>query len=236
MKRIVVALDFSQPEQALDFARTLTPESCRLKVGKELFTRGGPGLIKQLHALGFELFLDLKFHDIPNTVAQAVKASAELGVWMVNVHASGGAKMMSAAKHALAEFGEKAPLLIGVTVLTSMSDEDLHSTGITRSLEEQVLFLAKQAQSAGLDGVVCSAREAEMLRRELGPDFLLVTPGIRPKGAALDDQTRVMTPEEAVISGVDYLVMGRPIRLNDQPVELLSAINQQLAALPQSQG
>jgi len=228
MKRIIVALDFDNPAEALAFAGTVTPSSCRLKVGKELFTCGGPELVKELIAMGFDVFLDLKFHDIPNTVAQAVKASAELGVWMVNVHASGGERMMRAAREALVEFGEQAPLLIGVTVLTSMSEAELAATGVQRPLTEHVLHLSRMAQNSGLDGVVCSAQEAALLRVELGEDFALVTPGIRPEGSPSQDQTRVMTPKQAVEAGSDYLVMGRPIRQSDNPQDTLSAINQQI--------
>ncbi len=228
MKRIIVALDFNDPADALAFARTVTPEACRLKVGKELFICGGPALVKELVAMGFDIFLDLKFYDIPNTVAQAVKASAELGVWMVNVHASGGERMMRAAREALTEFGDKAPLLIAVTVLTSMSEAELAATGVQRPLMEHVLHLARTAQNAGLNGVVCSAQEAALLRVELGMEFALVTPGIRPEGSANQDQTRVMTPKQAVDAGSDYLVMGRPIRQSDNPLATLSAINQQI--------
>src|SRR5690554_381167 len=176
MKRIIIALDYNNAGEALAFAKTVSPEACRLKVGKELFTAGGPALVQQLVAMGFDIFLDLKFHDIPNTVAQAVKASAELGVWMVNVHASGGERMMRAAKEALAEYKEKAPLLIAVTVLTSMDEEELAATGVQQPLQQHVLHLAKLAQSSGLDGVVCSAQEANALRAQLGSDFCLVTP------------------------------------------------------------
>ena len=228
MKRIIIALDYNNAGEALAFAKTVSPEACRLKVGKELFTAGGPALVQQLVAMGFDIFLDLKFHDIPNTVAQAVKASAELGVWMVNVHASGGERMMRAAKEALAEYKEKAPLLIAVTVLTSMDEEELAATGVQQPLQQHVLHLAKLAQSSGLDGVVCSAQEANALRAQLGSDFCLVTPGIRPEGSDAQDQTRVMTPIQAVAAGSDYLVMGRPIRQSSDPVATLSAINQQL--------
>ncbi|HLV48471.1 MAG TPA: orotidine-5'-phosphate decarboxylase [Aliidiomarina sp.] len=228
MKRIIVALDFNNSEEALNFVQNLSPSSCRLKVGKELFTCGGPELVKELVALGFDVFLDLKFHDIPNTVAKAVKASAELGVWMVNVHASGGERMMRAAREALMPFGDKAPLLIAVTVLTSMSEAELAATGVQRPLMEHVLHLARTAQNAGLDGVVCSAKEAALLRVELGDQFCLVTPGIRPEGSASQDQTRVMTPKQAIEAGADYLVMGRPIRESEDPISTLSAINQQI--------
>lgn len=229
MKPIIVALDFSTAEDALAFVQQLSPELCRVKVGKELFTRAGPEFVKQLVALGFDVFLDLKFHDIPNTVAQAVKAGAELGVWMLNVHASGGKKMLLAAREALIEYGDQAPLLTAVTVLTSMGEEELADIGVARPLETQVLELARLAQDAGLDGVVCSAREAVLLRKELGSKFLLVTPGIRPEGSANQDQTRVMTPAQAMVAGVNYLVMGRPIRNSQDPSATLSAINQQLS-------
>lgn len=229
MKPIIVALDFSTAEDALAFVQQLSPELCRVKVGKELFTRAGPEFVKQLVALGFDVFLDLKFHDIPNTVAQAVKAGAELGVWMLNVHASGGKKMLLAAREALIEYGDQAPLLTAVTVLTSMGEEELADIGVARPLETQVLELARLAQDAGLDGVVCSAREAVLLRKELGSKFLLVTPGIRPEGSASQDQTRVMTPAQAMVAGVNYLVMGRPIRNSQDPSATLSAINQQLS-------
>ncbi|WP_198674960.1 orotidine-5'-phosphate decarboxylase [Aliidiomarina taiwanensis] len=229
MKRIIIALDYNNADDAVTFAKTVSPDACRLKVGKELFTAGGPSLVKQLVAMGFDIFLDLKFHDIPNTVAQAVKASADLGVWMVNVHASGGERMMRAAKEALAEYKEHAPLLIAVTVLTSMDEAELAATGVQQPLEQHVLHLAKLAQKAGLDGVVCSAHEAQTLRAELGSEFCLVTPGIRPEGAETQDQTRIMTPVQAVAAGSDYLVMGRPIRQSSDPVATLSAINQQLS-------
>ncbi|RUO36559.1 orotidine-5'-phosphate decarboxylase [Aliidiomarina sanyensis] len=227
-KRIIVALDFDDAEQALAFVKTLDPQQCRVKVGKELFTTAGPALVRTLHELGFDVFLDLKFHDIPNTVAKAVKAAAELGVWMVNVHASGGVDMMKAARHVLEPYGEKRPKLIAVTVLTSMASESLPEVGIQRSLNEQVLALAELAKSAGLDGVVCSAREAVMLKGALGADFLLVTPGIRPEGFATHDQHRVMSPGAAIDAGVDFLVLGRPIRESKDPNATLSAINQQI--------
>lgn len=231
MKNIVVALDFSTPKEALEFVDQLSPDACRVKVGKELFTQSGPDLVKALVQRDFDVFLDLKFHDIPNTVAQAVKAAADLGVWMVNVHASGGERMMRAARNALLEYGEQAPLLIAVTVLTSMSEEELQATGIQRPLMEHVLQLAHTAQNSGMDGVVCSAQEASLLRGELGADFSLVTPGIRPAGSARDDQTRIMTPVEAITAGSTYLVMGRPIRSAADPMAVLSAINQQIAQI-----
>lgn len=231
---IIVALDFASADEALQFTEQLDPALCRLKIGKELFTQAGPQLVKDVQARGFEVFLDLKFHDIPATTAKAVKAAAELGVWMVNVHASGGEAMMKAAVEALRPFADKAPKLIAVTVLTSMSTEELAQTGVQRPLAEQVLALATSARDCGLDGVVCSAREAELLRQKLGNDFLLVTPGIRPSGTELDDQKRVMTPLDACKAGVSYLVMGRPIRQTDSPVETLRSINAELATLEQT--
>jgi orotidine-5'-phosphate decarboxylase len=226
--KVVVALDFDIKEDALAFVDKINPSDCRLKVGKEMFTYFGPEFVKELTNRGFDVFLDLKFHDIPNTVAKAVAAAAELGVWMVNVHASGGLEMMSKAKQALEKYGDKAPLLIAVTVLTSMSREDLQGLGITRSPAEQVMLLAKLTKEAGLDGVVCSAQEAKILKSALGEDFKLVTPGIRPAGAPSDDQKRIMTPEQAVAVGVDYLVIGRPITQADNPQQVLQSINASL--------
>lgn len=228
MKRVIVALDFSQAKKALDFVAQLDPNQCRVKVGKELFTNAGPDLIKALHERGFEVFLDLKFHDIPATTAKAVKAAADLGVWMVNVHASGGKEMMQAAAAALHQYGQAAPKLIAVTVLTSMDENELALVGVERSLNKHVESLASLAQECGLDGIVCSAQEAIMLREALGPDFLLVTPGIRPAGSDYNDQKRVMTPGEASEVGVDYLVVGRPIREADNPQLALQEINRQL--------
>ena len=190
-----------------------------------MFTHFGPEFVKELVNRGFDVFLDLKFHDIPNTVAKAVAAAADLGVWMVNVHASGGIKMMQKAKEALLPFGDKAPLLIAVTVLTSMSEEDLAGIGITRTPAEQVQHLATLTKNAGLDGVVCSAMEAESLKQSLGQDFKLITPGIRPAGSNADDQKRIMTPEQALNVGVDYLVIGRPITKAENPHAVLQAIN-----------
>lgn len=228
-KRIILALDFDNAQDALQCISTINPDECRLKVGKELFTAAGPDFIRELHRRGFEVFLDLKFHDIPNTVAKAVRAAAELGVWMVNVHASGGKAMLDAAKDALAPYGDSAPKLIAVTVLTSMDKETLASTGVERELNEQVLALAQLAKTSGLDGVVCSAREALMLKAALGDEFLLVTPGIRPQGSDSHDQHRVMTPTAAIQAGVDYLVMGRPIRESATPNDMLSAINHEIS-------
>ncbi|HFD80941.1 MAG TPA: orotidine-5'-phosphate decarboxylase [Gammaproteobacteria bacterium] len=229
--RIIVALDFAEADQARAFVERLQPGSCRLKVGKELFTRAGPELVRELVARGHEVFLDLKFHDIPNTVARACEAAASLGVWMVNVHASGGSRMMVAAREALETLGSERPLLIAVTVLTSLGREDLRELGLDVDPQEQVLRLARLAQAAGLDGVVCSPQEASLLRSELGPDFRLVTPGVRPRGAALDDQTRVRTPGDAVRDGSDYLVIGRPVTRADDPAAVLAGINQELRSL-----
>ncbi|OXY82089.1 orotidine-5'-phosphate decarboxylase [Oceanimonas doudoroffii] len=226
--KVLIALDFADEQQALALVAQLDPAQCRLKVGKEMFTLFGPEFVRTLVAKGFDVFLDLKFHDIPNTVAKAVAAAAELGVWMVNVHASGGSRMMEAAKAALAPYGDRAPLLIAVTVLTSMTAEELNQTGVLRSPAEQVLALARLTQQAGLDGVVCSAQEASLLKSELGPDFKLVTPGIRPAGSDAGDQRRIMTPELALKAGSDYLVIGRPITQAEDPAAALSAINASL--------
>lgn len=226
--KVVVALDFDNQADALAFVDKIQPSDCRLKVGKEMFTYFGPEFVKELVNRGFDVFLDLKFHDIPNTVAKAVTAAAELGVWMVNVHASGGLKMMQKAKAALDVYGDKAPLLIAVTVLTSMEESDLQTLGINKSPAEQVDYLASLTKQAGLDGVVCSAWEAESLKEKLGQDFKLITPGIRPTGASVNDQKRIMTPEQAVSVGVDYLVIGRPITKADDPHAVLQQINQSI--------
>ncbi|WP_300478180.1 orotidine-5'-phosphate decarboxylase [Shewanella sp.] len=228
-KPILVALDYDNKNHALQLIEKLDPNMCRLKVGKEMFTLFGPQLVKDIHDRGFDLFLDLKFHDIPNTVAKAVAAAAELGVWMTNVHASGGLAMMEAAKKALLPYGDKAPMLIAVTVLTSMSDDDLKLLGINVPAFEHVQRLAKLTQQAGLDGVVCSAQEATALKSLLGQDFKLVTPGIRPVGSDAGDQHRVMTPPQAIAAGSDYLVIGRPITKAADPLAALQAIHQSLA-------
>ncbi|PVV26605.1 MAG: orotidine 5'-phosphate decarboxylase, partial [gamma proteobacterium symbiont of Ctena orbiculata] len=201
----------------------------RLKVGKEMFTRLGPPFVEVLRSRGFDLFLDLKFHDIPNTVAAACDAAADLGVWMINLHASGGRRMMETARERL-EARTQRPLLVAVTILTSLSGEEIHEIGFAGDPADNVSRLARLTQQAGLDGVVCSPREAEMLRRDLTDDFLLVTPGVRPKQAAQDDQRRVMTPAEAIRAGSSYLVVGRPITGAADPVEALQLINQEIAA------
>ncbi len=226
--RIIVALDFPDRDSALGLARRLDPLSCRLKVGKELFTRAGPALVEKLRSMGFDLFLDLKFHDIPNTVAAACAVAADLGVWMVNVHASGGRRMMEAARERL-EQATPRPLLIAVTVLTSMDGSDLAEIGISAEPQQQVRRLAYLARDAGLDGVVCSPLEAGLLKQELGVAFRLITPGVRPASAALDDQRRVMTPAQALAGGSDYLVIGRPITAAADPLAALLAIQGEIA-------
>lgn len=225
---VVVALDYDNRDKALAFVDRIDPRDCRLKVGKEMFTLFGPQLVRDLQQRGFDIFLDLKFHDIPNTTAHAVKAAADLGVWMVNVHASGGARMMTAAKEALSSFGTDAPLLIAVTVLTSMEASDLRDLGINTSPAEHAERLARLTQQCGLDGVVCSAQEAVRFKSELGKAFKLVTPGIRPLGSAAGDQRRIMTPEEAKLAGVDYMVIGRPVTQSADPAATLKAINASL--------
>ncbi|MEX2130355.1 MAG: orotidine-5'-phosphate decarboxylase [Pseudohongiellaceae bacterium] len=210
-KRIIVALDFPDSNSTLALLDDLDPALCRVKIGKELFTACGPQLVKAVQKRGFEVFLDLKFHDIPNTVASAVKVAAELGVWMVNIHAAGGRTMMEASRNALLPYGSDKPLLIGVTVLTSMNQEDLFETGINATPVEQVKRLALLVEDCELDGVVCSAVETEMLRRTLGSGFCLVTPGIRRQQDVAADQQRVAGPADAIRAGSDFLVVGRPI-------------------------
>lgn len=229
--KVVVALDYANETEALRFVDRISPQSCRLKVGKEMFTLFGPSFVRTLQQRGFDIFLDLKFHDIPNTVAKAVSAAAGLGVWMVNVHASGGPRMMTAAREALESYGAKRPLLIAVTVLTSMEQDELTAIGVQRPLEEQVLQLASLTKQCGLDGVVCSAREASALKQALGASFQLVTPGIRPANAELGDQRRVLTPADAVRQGSDYLVIGRPITQAADPAAVLAGINASLLAI-----
>ena len=213
--KVIIALDYEKEADALALVDQLDPQNCRLKVGKEMFTTLGTNFVKQLHSRNFDVFLDLKFHDIPNTVARAVRSAADLGVWMVDLHASGGLRMMEEAKKILEPYGKDAPLLIGVTVLTSMEDLDLLQIGINASPMEQVIRLAHLTQRAGLDGVVCSPQEVEILRRPIGADF--------------GDQRRVMTPAAAIRSGSDYLVIGRPITQAENPAEVLKAINASIA-------
>lgn len=225
--RVIVALDFPDQVQAMGLVERLDPALCRLKVGKEMFTRYGPPLVEALRKRGFELFLDLKFHDIPNTVAAACDAAADLGVWMVNLHASGGRRMMQAARERLAQRATP-PLLVAVTILTSLAAEDIAEVGYTGEPGENVLRLARLAHDAGLDGVVCSAREAQEIRRQIDENFLLVTPGVRPKSAAADDQRRVMTPGEAIVAGASYLVVGRPVTAAEDPIAALRQINAEI--------
>ncbi len=229
--RLIVALDFPDQETALGFVANagLSPEVCKLKVGFELFVASGPALVRKLVAQGYAVFLDLKFHDIPNTVAGACRSAAELGVWMINVHAGGGDKMMVAAREALQGY-VNPPKLIAVTVLTSMDQTQLQKTGVSvAEPQEQVGHLAALTAQAGLDGVVCSAQEAILLKQQFGDDFLLVTPGIRPQGSAQGDQSRVMTPEQAAAAGIDYIVVGRPITQAENPLAVIEQINQALA-------
>ena len=225
--KIIIALDYPSAAPALALADKLQPSLCRLKVGKELFTATGPALLEQLMNRGFEIFLDLKFHDIPNTTAQACKAAAGFGVWMVNVHALGGRKMLEAAREAIASSARR-PKLIAVTLLTSMAQDDLAGIGINATPAEMVLRLATLARECGLDGVVCSAQEAALLRKQCGTDFCLVTPGIRPVQASLDDQLRVMTPQAALRAGASYLVIGRPITQAVDPLQALLDINKEI--------
>ena len=222
--KIIIALDYASAAPALALAERLDPAACRLKVGKELFTAAGPAVLEKLMQRGFDIFLDLKFHDIPNTTAQACKAAAELGVWMVNVHALGGRKMLEAAANAVAN-SRKPPKLIAVTMLTSMAADDLADLGINASPAQMVLRLATLARDCALDGVVCSAQEASLLREKLGKTFCLVTPGIRPAQASVDDQSRVMTPQAALQAGSSYLVIGRPITQAADPLQALRNIN-----------
>lgn len=225
--RVIVAMDFDNQQSALQLAEQLDPSQCRLKVGKELFTVAGPQLVKALVERNFDVFLDLKFHDIPNTTAKAVSAAADLGVWMTNVHACGGSRMMEAAQHSLQQSGSEM-LLIAVTVLTSMEQSDLQQIGIQRDPAEQVLHLAQLAKNAGLQGVVCSAQEASTLKAQLGEEFKLVTPGIRLADSAADDQRRIVSPVDAIALGSDYLVIGRPITQSADPLATLNQINQSL--------
>jgi orotidine-5'-phosphate decarboxylase len=222
--KIIVALDFSDARQAIEFSRKVSPDQCRLKIGKELFTSAGPALVEELVAYGYDIFLDLKFHDIPNTVRQASSAAAKLGVWMLNVHALGGAAMMQAAREGI-EIVAQRPFLVAVTVLTSMSASDLQDLGITKPLPQLVDHLARKAIANGLDGVVCSALEASALRASIGDSALLVTPGIRPDWASADDQQRIVTPQQALADGASYLVIGRPITRHEDPAQALEMIS-----------
>jgi orotidine-5'-phosphate decarboxylase len=227
--KVIVALDFPDTRQATSLVDQLDASQCRLKVGKELFVRGGPQFVEAIQQKGFEVFLDLKFHDIPNTVAAACRAAAELGVWMMNVHALGGEKMMQAAAEAVSAY-ENRPLLIAVTILTSMDTSDLQGVGIDGEPAVNVDRLAALAESSGLDGVVCSAQEAERLRSSRTTNFILVTPGIRPANTEAGDQKRIMTPQKAIAAGASYLVIGRPITQAEDPLAALQRINQGLAS------
>ena len=223
---IIVALDLEHT-LAIDLAKKLDPENCRLKVGSQLFTSAGPKVIEELSMLGFDVFLDLKFHDIPNTVAQSVKAASNLGVWMLNVHASGGSIMMNAAKEATSEL-LRPPLIIGVTMLTSLSEKDVNEIGI-QDISNQVLSLASLAKKNSLDGVVCSVNEVPRIKELLGKDFLTVTPGIRSSDSLKDDQSRVSTARNAIENGSDYLVIGRPITQSDNPMKSLDSIIKEIS-------
>jgi orotidine-5'-phosphate decarboxylase len=225
--RIIVSLDFPSGTEALDLVRRLDPALCRLKVGKELFTRCGLSLVEQVMKQEFSVFLDLKFHDIPATAAGACGAAADMGVWMINVHAMGGERMLVAAREAIDKHKQR-PLLIAVTVLTSLNDAELRQVGIEKPLVEQVLSLARLTAACGLDGVVCSAQEVPRVKNELGNDFILVTPGIRPLGSARDDQKRITTPAEAIRSGSDYLVIGRPVTRAEDPLQVLRDITEEI--------
>ena len=232
--KVIVALDFADPMAALALADRLDPKECAVKIGKELFVTAGPEPVRRMVERGFNVFLDLKFHDIPNTVANACAAAVRLGVWMMNVHASGGRAMLRAAREAVdatsAGLGRRPPLLIGVTVLTSLTDADLCEVGHAGTVVKEASALAQLTKACGLDGVVCSAQEASALRAEFGPHFKLVTPGIRLADSASDDQARTVTPEAAIHAGADYLVIGRPITKAADPLATLRAINASLAA------
>lgn len=226
---IIVALDYAEPTDALRVGERLHDHGCYVKIGKELFTRAGPSLVETFVNHGFKVFLDLKFHDIPNTVARACEAAADLGVWMVNVHAQGGAAMLDAAREAIDKHDHK-PLLIGVTLLTSLGEQDLPAVGLRGTVAENVRRLAALAHTHGLDGVVCSPWEIELLRADSAPEFLLVTPGIRPAGAPVHDQKRIMTPAEAIRLGANYLVIGRPITEAPDPLAAMQAIETTMEA------
>lgn len=222
--KVIVALDYNDEKKALEFVDRVSSDLCRLKVGNELFTSAGPKFVSKLVDKGFKVFLDLKYHDIPNTVSRACEAAADLGVWLVDVHTSGGTVMMSAAAEALSKYRER-PYLIGVTVLTSMDSVQLNSIGVMTEPKEQVIRLAKLAKDSGLDGVVSSAQEVTLIKSNVKSPFICVTPGIRPAGSSVGDQKRIMTPAEAIAAGSDYLVIGRPITQAEDPVKALIDIN-----------
>ncbi|HAT6936427.1 TPA: orotidine-5'-phosphate decarboxylase [Legionella pneumophila] len=222
--KLIVALDFDNQDNALQLVDKLDPDHCALKVGSELFTLLGPQFVKELVRREFKVFLDLKFHDIPNTVAKACHSAAELGVWMINVHAIGGLRMLQAAKESLKAYGQNRPLLIAVTVLTSFEEAELASVGISNSLPEQTTHLAMLAREAGLDGVVSSAHEVKIIKQKCGENFITVTPGIRLPNNLKNDQSRIMTPQQAIREGSDFLVIGRPITQASNPYEVVSAL------------
>ncbi len=228
--RVIVALDYPDAGTARAFVQRVTPALCRLKVGMELFTAAGPDLVSHLVSSGFDVFLDLKYHDIPTTVARACTQAAGLGVWMIDVHTLGGSRMLAAGREAIDRSSHR-PLLVGVTLLTSHGDDDLAEIGLERGMERQVERLAGIAREAHLDGVVCSPREASRLRRRFGREFLLVTPGVRQSADARDDQRRALTPAEAVADGADYLVIGRPVTRAPDPVAALNAIHREIQAI-----
>ncbi len=219
--KIIIPLDLEY-SAAINMAKNFDANLCRLKIGSQLFTSSGPQIIKELNSLGFDIFLDLKFHDIPNTVYEAVKSAADLGIWMVNVHASGGRAMLEASKKALEGF-DQPPLLIAVTVLTSLSEDSLNEVGI-KDLSEQVLRLAKLTNECDLNGVVCASTDVKAIKNRFGKDFITVTPGIRPNDSKVNDQNRISTPSEAVKNGSDYLVIGRPITESENPTKALEKI------------
>lgn len=221
--KIIVALDFNNKAQVTSLVKQLDPSDCRLKIGKELFTSFGPDIVREVQDMGFEVFLDLKFHDIPVTVAKACRSAADLGVWMLNVHALGGANMMKSAVQSVQD-SQNSPILIAVTILTSHSSSDIHQIGINGDVEQNVLSLANLARNCGLTGVVCSAKETNILRKEIQDDFILVTPGIRPAGSDTNDQKRVVTPKEALQMGSTYLVIGRPVTQSKEPEKALKSI------------
>ncbi len=219
--KIIIPLDLEY-SAAINMAKNFDANLCRLKIGSQLFTSSGPQIIKELNSLGFDIFLDLKFHDIPNTVYEAVKSAADLGIWMVNVHASGGRAMLEASKKALEGF-DQPPLLIAVTVLTSLSEDSLNEVGI-KDLSEQVLRLAELTNECDLNGVVCASTDVKAIKNRFGKDFIAVTPGIRPNDSKVNDQNRISTPSEAVKNGSDYLVIGRPITESENPTKALEKI------------
>ncbi|NIN33757.1 MAG: orotidine-5'-phosphate decarboxylase [Gammaproteobacteria bacterium] len=231
--RVIVSLDFPTADEASLLVSMLDPVACRLKVGKELFTRCGPSIIEKFTGQGFDVFLDLKFHDIPNTVARACQAAAKLGVWMLDVHACGGRQMLEMAREALDKQSHQ-PLLIAVTVLTSMDEADMNEVGVPGTVSDQVLRLTSLARQCALDGVVCSAREVGMIRHAMGSEFKLVTPGIRPVDSTADDQRRISTPVQAIEAGSDYLVIGRPVTQASDPLKVLESINSEIESIEEA--